>query len=204
MPKRSLRQTLLARRRHSSQHDCLARSLKIQERLLLSAVYAAADCIALYSAVQNEVQTEEIARQAIVAGKRLVYPRVAGATLVFESVNALTELRPGAFGVAEPTQGAAVDHAAIDLLVVPAVAFDARGHRLGYGKGFYDRALAACTGRTVAVGLAYDFQLVTELPIDAHDRAVCAVMTETKTVWFSPSALHESLCAETWRPSAPL
>lgn len=183
--------------------DCLALSLKTQQRLLNSPAYVAADCLALYSAVQNEVQTEEIARQAIADGKRLVYPRVVGSTLVFAAVAALTELQIGTFGVLEPLRGIPVDHADIDLLIVPGVAFDRRGHRLGYGKGFYDRALSACTGRSLAIGLAYDFQLVDELPTDAHDRVVNAVMTETKTLWFSPSA-HASPGCECGRPTALL
>ena len=123
-----------------------------------------------------------MARQALGAGKQLVYPRVDGETLVFEEVNDLSRLAPGAFGVLEPRGGRAVAVDRIDVLLVPGVAFDRSGHRLGYGKGFYDRAIAKCSDNTVRVGFAYDFQVVDALPVGEHDQPVAALMTESRTL----------------------
>lgn len=186
MPKRSIREDLLARRRHCSVETCLGLSLEIQAKFVDSELFRNAASLALYSAVHNEVLTEEIARQAAALGKTLLYPRVAAAGLEFVAVASVDQLRPGTFGVLEP-QGADVRPVAeVDVLIVPGVAFDLRGHRLGYGKGYYDRALSSSLERTVRVGLAYDFQVLDVLPIDEHDQTISVVMTESRTVWFTP------------------
>lgn len=179
--------------------SCLALSLQIQSRLLGSSLYAEAGCLALYSAVHNEVQTEQIARRAIADGKRLLYPRVAGSLLEFAEVQSPADLRVGAFGILEPATAARASHAGIDVLVVPGIAFDQAGHRLGYGRGFYDRVLASCGRHTLCVGLAYDFQVLEKLPVEPHDRALAAVMTETRTLWFQESA-HRSRQSAAIRP----
>ncbi|PLX86352.1 MAG: 5-formyltetrahydrofolate cyclo-ligase [Desulfuromonas sp.] len=183
MPKRPVRDTLLARRRHSSPQTCLALSLKIQERLLSLHCYAEAGSLALYCAVNNEVATEGLGRSALAAGKQVYYPRISGSTLAFGRVLSLDQLSPGCFGIPEPPEGEIVNAAAIDLILVPGVAFDLRGHRLGYGRGYYDRALKE-HGSSLAIGLAYDFQLVDSLPVESHDRSLTAVITETRTLWF--------------------
>jgi 5-formyltetrahydrofolate cyclo-ligase len=74
---------------------------------------------------------------------------------------------------------------ALDLVVVPGVVFDQQGHRLGYGRGFYDRALTECTRNCVKVGFAFDFQLIETLPAVAHDRPLSVLMTEARTLNFS-------------------
>ena len=163
---------------------CLALSLEIQDRFLNSDYYQGADCLALYSAVSNEVLTEEVALQAISCGKQVVYPRVSGAGLEFVAIQDLAELVAGTFGVLEPQGGRLVDVAAIDVLLVPGVAFDRDGHRLGYGKGYYDRTLAECPASSVHIGLAYDFQLIDALPVGEHDRPVSVLMTESCTLRF--------------------
>jgi 5-formyltetrahydrofolate cyclo-ligase len=137
MPKRPIREKLLASRRHCSPETCLHLSLLIQERFLESAAYRQAGSLGLYSPVMNEVHTEAVARRCLADGKRLAYPRVAGQQLEFVEVHGLAELLPGAFGIPEPRDGEVLPLVAIDLFVVPGVAFDLDGHRLGYGKGFY-------------------------------------------------------------------
>lgn len=182
MPKRSIRETLLQQRRHLSLDTCLAKSLQAQARLMTSKEFTAAAIIALYQPVFNEVFTEAIFHGSRQAGKVVVYPRVRGTALEFVRVDELAGLVPGRFGILEPVGTEQVAVASIDLMVVPGVAFDPGGHRLGYGKGFYDRALHAQPLGGVLVGLAFDFQIVPELPAESHDIPMDLLVTEERII----------------------
>ena len=186
MPKRPIRTQLLAQRRHCSAEDCLRLSLLIQSRFLDSSAYRQAGCIGLYSPMLNEVQTELLARRCLADGKRLSYPRVKGAGLEFVAVSGLGDLAPGSYGIPEPTGEHLVPYPELELLVVPGVAFDLSGHRLGYGKGYYDRALALCGPVLERVGFAYEFQVVAQLPADPHDCRLTRLVTEQRILHFSP------------------
>lgn len=186
MPKRPIRTQLLAQRRHCSAEDCLRLSLLIQTRFLDSSAYRQAGCIGLYCPMLNEVQTELLARRCLADGKRLSYPRIKGALLEFVAVSGLGELAPGSYGIPEPTGEHLVPYPELELLVVPGVAFDLSGHRLGYGKGYYDRALALCGPVLERVGFAYEFQVVAQLPADPHDCRLTRLVTEQRILHFSP------------------
>jgi 5-formyltetrahydrofolate cyclo-ligase len=179
MPKTTIRETLLRQRRRLPADQCMSLSLEIQSYLMALDLFREADTLALYSPVQNEVYTEALFAEARQQKKRIVYPRVCGDDLEFVEVVSRSDLVHGYFGVLEPGEGPRVDVGEIDLLVVPGVAFDRVGHRLGYGKGFYDRALRAAPQSCRLAGLCFDFQWMTALPYDAHDVRMHAVVTET-------------------------
>ena len=105
----------------------------------------------------------------------LVLPRVSGHDLEF----AEGKLREGAFGIAEP-QGTAVPIAEIDLMIVPALAADMTGNRLGKGRGFYDRVLSNYSGKRIAV--IFDSELIESVPTEPHDQRVEIVVTPLRTV----------------------
>lgn len=190
MPKRPIREKILATRRHCSVETCLHLSLLIQERLLGSSTYRQAGTIGLYSPVLNEVQTELVARHCFADAKRLAYPRVTATGLQFIAVSGFDELAPGTFGILEPTGDRQVAFAELDLLVVPGVAFDLFGHRLGYGKGYYDRALTQCRAGLDRVGFAYEFQVVDQLPAADHDCRLTGLVTEQRMLRFETEALN--------------
>jgi 5-formyltetrahydrofolate cyclo-ligase len=150
-----------------------------------SGLFRDARCLALYSAIHNEVSTDEVVAQALDQGKALAFPRVSGQDLEFVVIESCAELVSGAFGVKEPQGRSLVAVEEIDLIVVPGVVFDRRGHRLGYGRGYYDRALAKCQSHCKKVGFAYDFQLVEELPASDYDEALSVLITESQTLNFS-------------------
>ena len=186
MPKRSIRAQFLAQRKSLSQARRDKLSEQVQTKFLRSALFADAKFLALYSAIHNEVLTDVVARCALESGKRVVYPRVAGENLEFIEITALDDLGPGAFGVSEPAAVNRVLPVALDLVVVPGVVFDRAGHRLGYGRGYYDRALQECRTDCMKVGFAYSFQVVDALPIvEKHDRALSVLMTEQETLDFT-------------------
>lgn len=133
-----------------------------------------AGVVALYAPKSTEVETAAIAAELHRRGVRIAYPRVVTGTRVLEFAEG--ELAPGAFGLLEPT-GPALALDAITAFVIPGVAFDREGGRIGWGRGYYDATLAAATG--LRIGLAFDCQLVERIPRDAHDIGVDLVVTET-------------------------
>lgn len=185
MPKRSIRSQFLADRKSRPLADCSALSAAVQNRFLQSSLFRDAGCLALYSAIHNEVLTDTVAGRALELGKTLVYPRIKESQLEFLPVPDLAELAVGTYGVLEPQGRSPVPVAEIDLIVVPGVVFDQSGHRLGYGRGFYDRALAACRDDCMKVGFAYDSQLVAQLPVAPHDKTLSVLMTESHTLYFA-------------------
>lgn len=184
MPKQLVRKKLLQQRRQCTLGFCRSMSREIQDRFLATEAFARAECVALYASVHNEVATDIIADAVLAGGKLLAYPRVDADQLLFIRTFAPEALAPGYFNVPEPAAGEIVSAEAIDVCMVPGVAFDLGGHRLGYGRGYYDRFLAHCPERTQRVGLAYDFQLVDALPAQPHDQTLTMVITEKRILDF--------------------
>ena len=183
MPKKSLRARMLAIRRELSDAQWLDSSIKAQERLLQIDRFLQSKCIAIYSPVQRELDTNLLFNAARVDGKKVLYPKVCGTELVFSEVTDQQELVSGCFGICEPGINAK-EHglAAVDLMVVPGVAFDLNGHRLGFGKGFYDRCLADQRGSMLLVGFCHDFQLQERIPVEDHDIRMDLIITEKRVV----------------------
>jgi len=179
MEKQTVRKRLLIWRKQLDLLVCARLSQRAQQQLIASSPFARANSLALYSSIHNEVATEQIFAAARDSGKRVYYPRVAGDELEFIEVSKLNSLVSGAFGVAEPEPGEKTTVAELDLIVVPGVAFDLRGYRLGYGRGFYDRQLIRKPAVTIAVGLCFEMQLCDVLPTEAHDQMVDFIATET-------------------------
>lgn len=184
MPKRSLRAEMLARRRALTHDVWRTSSNAAQLALLALDEYLRADTVALYAPAHKETDTGLILAEAFRAGKRVLYPAVCGHEMVFRPVNDVAELQAGAFGILEPCPTSPDHHAdEADLVVVPGVAFDLSGHRLGYGKGFYDRFLNNSGRSAHLVGLCHDFQIVAgELPRDSHDIPMELVVSDKRVV----------------------
>lgn len=184
MPKRSLRSQLLAERRALSHDAWHASSSKAQLNLLSLDEYVTAQCIALYAPAHNETDTGLILASAFQAGKRVLYPAVCGHHMVFRQVERVEALQEGTFGILEPCP-TGIDHQAdeADLIVVPGVVFDLGGHRIGYGKGFYDRFLQHPGRRAHLVGLCHDFQLTDgAIAADVHDIPMEIVVTDKRII----------------------
>jgi len=192
MPKRPIRSRLLQLRRELPQAEWLSRSLQAQQRLASLQEFAAAGTVAFYSPVRNEVDTDLLLRSCRTGGKRTVFPRVAGAALEFVEVHDAAGLSCGSFGVLEPCGRQTVPLAEVDLLLVPGVGFDLQGHRLGYGKGYYDRALEDAREGMLRVGLAFDFQVVPALPAEAHDVRLQLLVTDSAMYRFEPTVVPTS------------
>jgi 5-formyltetrahydrofolate cyclo-ligase len=150
----------------------------VARRVLAMPELAAARRVALYASLPDELPTDRLLRAVLASGRTLLLPRVEDRRLVFAAVGALTELRPGRLGILEPgPDRPSTPWEADDLVLVPGVAFDRRGGRLGRGGGFYDRALPVRDGPLV-IGLAFELQIVAQVPCAPHDRPVDGYVTE--------------------------
>lgn len=189
MDKAAIRAAMLKRRSTLLPDQAARLSHFAQQRFLATEMFAATRSLALYSSVRNETATDKIFTMACRQGKQVYYPRVTGEHLHFVQISSPGQLVLGSFGVLEPAADLKVSRQDPELILVPGVAFDCRGHRLGYGRGFYDRYLACCSDHVVCVGFAYSFQLCDALPVGPHDQSLDALVTDTQII--------------TWRSTLP-
>jgi len=165
-----------------------AASTAAQRLLLASGLLSGARTIALYRALPSELQTAGLAQALEQAGARVVYPVVQDAERVLAFAPPEGPLRKGALGIEEPAVDASrVPLSALDLLVVPGLAGDSGGRRLGRGRGHYDATLRAAP-QALAVLLIFDAGLVPEVPVGDHDAQVDAVCTESRLLLCSGRA----------------
>jgi 5-formyltetrahydrofolate cyclo-ligase len=154
-------------------------STQICERAVRELV--AARVVALYATKGSEVDTIPLDIALRVAGATVVYPRIVDdhKQLAFSAAT-IADLAPSRFGLREPMRGQTFELADIDAFVIPGLAFDREGWRIGWGRGYYDVTLAAAP-RARRIGLAFECQLVDEVAHDPHDARLHLVVTETTT-----------------------
>jgi 5-formyltetrahydrofolate cyclo-ligase len=157
----------------------VAASVAAQERLAGVAIECGARMVALYRALPSECGTASVAAALQAAGREVCYPATVAGDLGLQFRRSSGVFVAGALGIEEPN-GTAVTLDQIELLVVPAVALDTAGRRLGRGKGHYDATLALYQGPSVA--LVFDWQLVPEVPVGEHDQRVGAVCTDLRWI----------------------
>ena len=151
---------------------------EVFDRLEKTAAFLLADRIMMYHSLPDELSTLEFLKKW--AGKKRFYlPRVNGVDLEVLPYEE-TRLELGSFHIEEPTGNDVTDPSEIELVVVPGVAYDRRGRRLGRGKGFYDRFLQST--KATKIGVGYEFQLLDELPSEPHDMPMDIVITQKTTI----------------------
>lgn len=177
--KRALRAAVRARMPRRGSPAFLAASASAQQRLAAAALASEARVIALYRALPSECGTAALAAQLEASGRDVCYPVTTpdGRELSFRRGAGV--FVSGALGIEEPT-GNPVPLDAIDAIVVPAIAVDERGGRVGRGRGHYDATLARC--RATSIALVFESQLVPRVPLCEHDRPVRAICTESRLV----------------------
>ena len=150
--------------------------VRLCREILASPWFQAAESVMAYAAIPPEADLQGVLAAALDQGKRLLLPRCdADGIMTAREVRSLSELQAGAYGILEPSPEAKVVPAAqIDLILVPGLAFDKRGRRMGRGKGYYDRFLAEFAGKTMGISTL----LVPEVPTESWDRTMDAVVTD--------------------------
>jgi len=165
---------MLEMRNRLNHPEIAKKSKTIQEFVIKSKEFESAKVVGTYYALGSEVTTELIIKRATILSKKIALPRVEEHKITFYELSSTKSLIRGRFGILEPQPYEQMND--IDILIVPGIAFDKKGNRLGYGMGFYDRLLSC--KRTFSIGLAYSFQLLENLPHDKYDKRLDAIASE--------------------------
>ena len=192
--RRELRQSALSKRNALSPEVRHLSSLEIIERLkqYIEGKSAVADGVLhCYISFRSEVETREFIEGAIRYGMRVIVPIVEASDpadqtrigrLVHTEISGITGLTKGRFGLEEPTEREPSSLELVDTVIVPIVAFDRRGTRLGYGKGFYDVFLRELPRSVERIGLAFSTQEVDHIPALPHDEPLDTIITEREII----------------------
>jgi 5-formyltetrahydrofolate cyclo-ligase len=186
----ALRQAVLRRRDALPEDERAALSESIIGRVLMLPAYQRSEVVLAYASFGSELRTDGFLERVLQDGKSLLLPRVERCGLRLYGVRDLTrDLVPGTWGIREPDpeRRRVADPKTVDFALVPGVAFDRQGWRLGHGGGFYDRLLeGGISDRASSVAGAFELQVVHEIPTDPHDAPVDVVVTEKGT--YPPAA----------------
>lgn len=182
MTKAQLRMEIARKRRELDPQWVLSASMQIVQSLKNLTAFQCAKSVALYKAIDGEVDLTGLFAVCMDQDKRVCIPVFNPALEIYDmaEITANTQYKTGNHGIQEPENPSPVSVGKIDLIVVPGVAFDATGARLGRGGGYYDRLLDGFSGFSAAV--AFDFQVYPQIPADSHDIPVDYVVTQTKII----------------------
>ena len=178
--KKEIRAEVKKRRREADEETLLEKSLQILERFRQLSAYKDASLLLAYVDAKREVETRLLMRCAWDDGKKVAVPRVDGDGIMhFYYLRSLKDLEPGAFGIMEPRADCRICEPEEGLLLMPGVAFDEQGHRVGYGGGYYDRYLEKHP-HLIHIALAFEFQIFPEVPSEKHDICPDLIVTENR------------------------
>ena len=175
MDKKELRRTIRERKRAMTEEEIVSRSEKLGQLFAQSEAYRAAKTIYGYLPYNQEVRTVPMLEQALRDGKRVAVPKVYGDEMKFLYLDDLSQVEKGYAGIPEPIADEPVADDDTALVLMPGLAFDPAGHRIGYGGGFYDKFLAAEPNHPT-LALCYEFQMLPELHTEEHDIPVDTVL----------------------------
>lgn len=177
--KESIRKQVFAKRRFLGEHPCeeQERNRRLRQQVLSVRAFQEAEEVYLYASYHHEADTMELARIWLKQGKRLAYPRVEGREMAFYWICSLEDLEPGCKGILEPSQTCVKAENGYAPMLVPGVAFDRMGGRVGYGGGYYDRFFER-EPKHFKAGYAFSFQIFETVPRDRYDICMDVVLTE--------------------------
>ena len=182
MEKDSVRKIMIARRKAISLREKKSSDEAIQRRLLQMDEWKKAKTVCVYASLLEELDTTKIIKSLLDKKKCVVVPKVLNEkSLGLFQIESDEDLALGRFGVLEPKAHCLeVDKKSIELFVVPGLAFDRSGNRLGWGKGYYDKLLQKIGVPKIA--LAYSFQVLDHIPYETHDICMTSIITEKETI----------------------
>jgi len=181
--KEILRKEIKEKRKKQSKEEQRKKSKEIKEKLFNLKEYKEAKTILIYVSYNSEVFTHEMIKEAL-NNKNVVVPisNTKNNTLSLSILESWNDLESSSYGILEPKKDKIkeipIDE--IDLIIVPGVAFDIRGNRMGHGKGYYDKLLEKT--KLITIGLAFEFQLVNKIPTEKHDKPVNIIITEKRII----------------------
>ncbi|MBM4236011.1 MAG: 5-formyltetrahydrofolate cyclo-ligase [Firmicutes bacterium] len=191
MDKNKLRKQIITERDQLTDEEIATKSATIAEKLYSLSAFNQAEAIMYFVSFGSEVDTRPIVEETIRRRKIALAPKAVPQSRELIPSRILdwdSDLMPGYYNIPEPRAGAMrpYDPEQIDLLIVPGVAFDLKGNRLGYGGGYYDRFFSLLKPGTPLVALVFDLQIVPTVPTDEWDRPVDCVITEKRIIEIKP------------------
>jgi 5-formyltetrahydrofolate cyclo-ligase len=179
--KDKVRKDILRKRDSLSKEEILEKSQRIKNILFSQKEYKQAKLIMFYLTFKSEVDTSLMIKDTFSLGKKVAVPIIEDKTIIPVELKEKTPLIRGKYGILEPKHKEEINPDDIDLVIVPGVAFDIEGRRLGYGGGYYDRFLSSLN-KSFTIGLCFELQLVHRLPQQAHDIKVKEIITENRCI----------------------
>ncbi len=175
MDKKELRRSIREQKRAMTEEEIVARSEALGKLFAASEAYKNAKTIYGYLPYNQEVRTVPMLEQAIADGKKVAVPKVYGEEMKFLYIDDFSKVFKGYAGIPEPIADEPVADDETALVLMPGLAFDPQGHRIGYGGGFYDKFLCAEPNHPT-LALCYEFQMLPHLETEAHDIPVDYVL----------------------------
>ncbi|HSW35857.1 MAG TPA: 5-formyltetrahydrofolate cyclo-ligase [Candidatus Limnocylindrales bacterium] len=187
MDKRAVRKQILQIRDRLLPEEIKDKSSSIGRNLMSLPAYQNARTMMFFISFGSEVYTRSMVEESIKQGIQTLAPKAVPETrelIPSKIIDWDGDLKPGAYGIPEPRAETLrpVDPAAIDLLIVPGVAFDLEGNRLGYGGGYYDRFFPLLRSKVPLVALAFELQILPQVPMEKWDRKVDYIITENRII----------------------
>lgn len=171
--KNTLRKEIRAEKKSRTKNELYQQSANVMQQLSVHPQFLKAKTVMLYASLPDEVQTLEFIEQWR-SKKRIILPVVDGDDIIPTALDENIQLKNGEFNILEPQNQAYKGN--FDLIIVPGMAFDRQGHRLGRGKGYYDRFLSNYSN-VYKIGLCFDFQLVENVPCEKHDQVMDEIIS---------------------------
>ena len=175
MDKKELRRQIREQKRAMTEEEIVARSEALGKLFRASQLYQQAKTIYGYLPYNQEVRTVPMLEQAILDGKQVAVPKVIGDDMVFIYLTDMNQVEKGYAGIPEPIANEPIATDETALVLMPGLAFDPQGHRIGYGGGFYDRFLEKEPNHPT-LALCYEFQMLEHLETEEHDIPVNCVL----------------------------
>jgi 5-formyltetrahydrofolate cyclo-ligase len=144
--------------------------------------YKEAENIFIYVSIETEVDTHRIIIKALEDGKKIYVPKIKSKSAGMEifRIKSIEDLKEGYFGILEPSdESGKIEGDELDLIVVPGVAFDREGYRIGYGGGFYDKFFKNLTKKIPKIAIGYNLQIVDKIAREEHDEKINGLITES-------------------------
>lgn len=179
--KTQLKESILEKRNSLSKEEILKKSNEIKNSLFSLSQYKKSKTVMFFVSFNSEVNTHEMIKASL-RNKTVVVPKVIHNEIEPSVMMDFDSLIPsGKFGILEPIEAMKIAYKNIDIILVPGIAFDKEGHRIGYGFGYYDKFLKKVP-KAIKIGLCFDFQLVEKIPREMHDVPVDMIVTEKRIV----------------------
>ncbi len=189
--KTSIRKRLLKKRLQLTKKEVENFSKRILKKLTKRPEFKASRVVLLYHPIKNEVDPIPLFSKTPFPKKNKIFalPRICKKTdrLYIHKVTDLNTLQTGRFNIKEPsTKHPVISRNKLNLVITPGLAFDLKGHRIGYGKGYFDKLFKNLSTKCTKIALAYDFQIIENIPAAKHDQKVDLIITEKRIITTKP------------------